>query len=540
MFKRENEGCKVVLTADRTLMSEYRGGIFLGFSACVPKGLIPDWLYFSMFSPSVPVNEDGSVKYAPCGTRKVEAALLEYGFKRKDVIVAHPEHLDKVVGSKTKVIGITETDPLGIGPATSTFTQLFDGEAYMNIKFRELLSHSAIRRYRPRIIVGGPGAWQLEDKEIRSSLGIDCVVVGEGEKVVGPLFKRALDGESLPEVVHGNVAATDEIPLIKEATIDGIVEVARGCGRGCEFCVPTLQRYRCLPISDILKEVEVNLRAGRRPLLHAEDVLRYKAKGLEVNGEAVVELFKTVRNYPGVNAVGMSHFALSSIASAPEVVEEISNILGAGEEGGWLSGQTGLETGSPRLIRANMKGKCKPFEPEDWPQVAIDAFDTMSRNCWVPCATLIIGLPNETEKDIDLTVDLLEELKNFKSLIVPLFLVSMGGLKDKSESFTIEKMTPKQSELFLKCWEHNIKWGQTLLQEYFLTKSGFKGYGLRFLISYSINQAKKLIQQCKDDYDCDLAAMIQDERSGKISFGPAPIRFIYRYLRESKQVHHQK
>ena len=540
MFKRANEGYKVVLTADRTLMSEYRGGIFLGFSACVPKGLIPDWLYFSMFSPSVPVNEDGSVKYAPCGTRKVEAALLDHGFKRKDVIVAHPEHLDKVVGSRTKVIGITETDPLGIGPATSTFTQLFDGEAYMNIKFRELLSHSAIRRYRPRIIVGGPGAWQLEDKEIRSSLGIDCVVVGEGEKVVGPLFKRALDGESLPEVVHGNVAATDEIPLIKEATIDGIVEVARGCGRGCEFCVPTLQRYRCLPIKDILKEVEVNLRAGRRPLLHAEDVLRYKAKGLEVNGKAVIELFKTVKNYPGVNAVGMSHFALSSIASAPDVVEEISNILGAGDEGGWLSGQTGLETGSPRLIRANMKGKCKPFEPEDWPQVVIDAFEVMSRNCWVPCATLIIGFPDETEKDIDLTVDLLEELKNFKSLIVPLFLVSMGGLKDKTESLTIEKMTPKRSELFLKCWEHNIKWGQTLLQEYFLTKSGFKGYGLRFLISYSINQAKKLIQQCKEDYDCDLAAMIQDERSGKISFGPAPIRFIYRYLRESKQVHHQK
>jgi len=540
LFKRADEGCKVVLTADRTLMSEYRGGIFLGFSACVPKGLIPNWLYFSMFCPSVPVNEDGSVKYAPCGTRKIEAALLDYGFKRKDVIVAHPEHLDKVVGSRTKVIGITETDPLGIGPATSTFTQLFDGEAYMNIKFRELLSHSAIKRYKPRIIVGGPGAWQLEDKEIRSNLGIDCVVIGEGEKVVGPLFKRAVDGEALPEVVHGNVAATDEIPLIKEATIDGIVEVARGCGRGCEFCVPTLQRYRCLSIRDILKEVEVNLRAGRRPLLHAEDVLRYKAKGLEVNGEAVIELFKTVRSYPGVNAVAMSHFALSSIASAPEVVEEISNILDAGKRGGWLSGQTGLETGSPRLIREFMKGKCKPFEPEDWPQVVIDAFEVMSRNCWVPCATLIIGFPDETEKDVDLTVDLIEELKSFKSLIVPLFLVSMGGLKDKTESFTVEKMTPKRSELFLKCWEHNIKWGQTLLQEYFLTKSGVKGYGLRFLISYGINQAKKLIQQCKDDYDCDLVAMIQDERSGKISLGPAPIRFIYRYLRESKQVHHQK
>ena len=155
-----NEGYKVVLTADRTLMSEYQGGIFLGFSACVPKGLLPDWLYFGAFCPSVPVNGNGSVKYAPCGTRKIEAALLDYGFKREDVIVAHPDQLDKVVGSKTRVIGITETDPLGMGPASSTFTQVFNGKAYMNVKFRELLSHPAVKKHRPQIIVGGPGAWQ--------------------------------------------------------------------------------------------------------------------------------------------------------------------------------------------------------------------------------------------------------------------------------------------------------------------------------------------------------------------------------------------
>jgi hypothetical protein len=82
LAKKASEGYKIVLTADRTLMSEYLGGIFLGFSACAPKGLVPDWLYFSMLCPFVPVNEDGSVKYAPCGTRKVEAALLNHGFKR--------------------------------------------------------------------------------------------------------------------------------------------------------------------------------------------------------------------------------------------------------------------------------------------------------------------------------------------------------------------------------------------------------------------------------------------------------------------------
>ena len=82
--------------------------------------------------------------------------------------------------------------------------------------------------------------------------------------------------------------------------------------------------------------------------------------------------------------------------------------------------------------------------------MVIDAFEVMEKDCWVPCATLIIGLPGETDRDLELTIDLLEELKSLKSLIVPLFLVSMGGLKDKTESFNIKNMTPKQAKLFLK------------------------------------------------------------------------------------------
>ena len=535
MAKKEADGYKIVLTANRTLMSEYNGGIFLGFSACVPRGLIPDWLYFSLFCPSVETNENGSAKYAPCGTRKIESALLNSGFKREDVIVAHPEHLEKVVGSNTKVVGITENDPLGMGPATSTFTQLFGGEAYMAVKFRELLNNPVIRRCKPKIVVGGAGAWQLEDIEIRNKLGIDCVVIGEGEKVVGSLFEKAINGEQLPEVVYGEVVDESEIPLIKQPTIDGIIEIARGCGRGCDFCVPTLQRFRCLSIDHILKEVEINLRAGRRPLLHAEDVLRYKAKGLEVNKEAVINLFKTVKSYPGVDSVGISHFALSSVASAPDLVDEISNILDAGKDGGWLSGQTGIETGSPRLIKDHMMGKCKPFNPDDWPHVVIDAFKVLSENSWVPCATLIIGLPGETEKDIDLTIDLVEELSAFKSLMVPLFLVSEGGLKEKAESFSIEKMTPKHSELFLKCWEHNLDWSETFLKEYFLTKSGRKGYGLRLVFSYAIKQGKKLIRKCQNDYEYDLPAMIRDARKGKINVAPLSIRFIYKLIQSRAQ-----
>jgi len=174
----KNDGYKIVLTADRTLMSEYGGGIFLGFSATVPMGLMPDALYFSLFCPSVNVDDGGRVEVAPCGTRRIEAALLSYGFKEEDLAVVHPDHLRKAVGRRTKVVGVTEIDPLGKGPATSTFTEIFGGEAYMSSKFIEVLNDPAVARFRPKIVVGGPGAWQLESEETLDRLGIHHLIVG--------------------------------------------------------------------------------------------------------------------------------------------------------------------------------------------------------------------------------------------------------------------------------------------------------------------------------------------------------------------------
>jgi len=281
-----------------------------------------------------------------------------------------------------------------------------------------------------------------------------------------------------------------------------------------------------------LEEVEVNLKAGRRPLLHAEDVLRYGAKGIEVNKEAVTKLFRSVKNCPGVDNVSMSHIALASVASAPDVIEEISNILGADEKH-WLSGQTGIETGSPELMTRHMKGKCKPFKPEEWPQVVLNAFEILSENNWVPCATLILGLPGETERDVELTISLIEELMPFKSMIVPLFLVSMGGLKDRTESFTMDKMTPKHTELFLTCWEHNLEWVPKIIKEWtnLSIKSPLLRRGIHFISSYAVKQTKKLIRLCRDEYDYNLKAVIDDARSGKISVSPLAINFIYHLLK---------
>ncbi|MBS7635142.1 B12-binding domain-containing radical SAM protein [Candidatus Bathyarchaeota archaeon] len=526
-------GRLVVLTADRTLMSEYGGAIFLGFSACVPKGLVPDNLYFRIFCPPVEADEDGSAIVAPNGTRKIEAALLEYGFKGEDVVVAHPEYLGKVIGPETKVLGITANDPLGMGPATTTFTEIFGGEAYMSIKFREILNHPSVKKYRPKIIVGGAGAWQLEDEDVRKELDIDTVVIGEGEKIVGPLFEKAVNGEKLPGVVYGEVVEENEIPIIRGATIDGIIEIARGCGRGCDFCVPTLQRFRCLNIDHILKEVEVNLRAGRQPIFHAEDVLRYKAKGLEINRQAVIELFKSAKNHPGVKNVGISHFALASVVSAPDLVEAISGILDL-DSRHWLGGQTGIETGSPKMIEKHMKGKCKPYFPRDWPDIVVRAFEILSENNWLPCATLILGLPGEEMEDVELTISLTEKLRPFKSIIVPLFFVATGGLSEKARSFTLKDLTPTHTELLFKCWKHNFIWMDTIFKDWseMSIKSGIVRRSIKMIISYGIKQVKRFMGICEKDYDYDLRAMIRDIKYGNLKIDqPLPMRILKPILR---------
>jgi radical SAM superfamily enzyme YgiQ (UPF0313 family) len=177
-----------------------------------------------------------------------------------------------------------------------------------------------------------------------------------------------------------------------------------------------------------------------------------------------------------------------------------------------------------------MAGKAKPFEPEQWPQVVVDAFQILSDNNWVPCATLIIGLPGEQEEDVQLTIDLVKRLHEYKSLLVPLFMVSEGGLKDKAKSFKIESITHKQSELFITCWQHNLDWAETFLNEYFVTKAHFgKGFVMKRVFSYGIKQAQNLIKTCEEKYDYNIAAMVKDAREGRFPVS-RPIRVITKVM----------
>ncbi|VVB62081.1 Radical SAM superfamily protein [uncultured archaeon] len=453
---------KVVLTADRTLLSGYNGHVFLGFAACAPK-LLPEWLYTKIFCPPVE-EENNRLKYAHCGQRKIEAALLKHGFREQDIAIVNSEKLHHVVNKETRVLGITTHDPLGLGPASSMFSDLMNKETYTASFFRKLMSHPLIRKYNLKVIVGGSGAWQLTDERIMAKYGIDCVVVGEGEITAVDVIDKAMNGDSFPSIVQGDVVPLEQIPLIHYPTINGIIEICRGCGRGCRFCNPTMLNYRSQPLEFILQEAKVNVDAGNGVLFHAEDVLRYKTKGFIPDEKEVLRLFTEVKKL--TDRISFSHFAHASVASNPGLIVKISEELNVGSKTyPFMSGQAGVESGSPQLITRYMKGKAKPFTPKEWPEMILNSHQILRENHWVPVDTMILGLPGETPEDVRKSNELVQDLSDYRSLIIPLYFVPIGFLKDNHRFFRTKDMYAEHWQLFAACIRHSIKWAYALAGE---------------------------------------------------------------------------
>lgn len=255
-----------MLTADSTLMSDYRRNEFLGFGTCAPSNFVPDFMFRRLFFPPIKT-EDGIPASAPYGLRKIEAQLVKEGF---NVLTVTPDHLGSFV-QKAKVLGIHVMDPFGLGPASSTLASILKREPFLARYFRHLFELPEVREAEKRgmrIIVGGPGVWQLKYRpNFVEKYGIDCVIEGEAEKVVGRVFRAAVNDEPLPasyEVGVEESPRVEEIPDIVNASVNGLVEIGRGCCRGCKFCSVTLRPLRWFPVEKILGEVDVNLRAGNR------------------------------------------------------------------------------------------------------------------------------------------------------------------------------------------------------------------------------------------------------------------------------------
>ena len=452
---------EVVLTCDRTLMSNYRSNEFIGFGTCAPPNFIPDMLYGMLFFPSMK-NHNGFPQAAPYGLRKIEAQLLKENFK---VTTVSPEHLGKHI-TGAKVLGIYTMDPFGLGPASTTLSSIFKKEPFLAKYFESLLKDNNIREERKRglkVFVGGPGAWQFSYRpQFAKENGIDCIVDGESENAIGRLFRAAATGQQIPahyEPTPQEVPSLEEIPDIAKPSINGLVEIGRGCCRHCEFCNVTLRPLRWYPYEKILREIRVNQNGGVSMLcLHAEDVMLYGSSNTQPNEKRLLGLHKLVAKK--TDGLSWSHCSLAAVASNPHLFAKIAETIH--EVQTWWGAEVGIETGSPEIAKKIMPAKAHPFKAEDWPQVVKEGMGIMHDNRLVPACTLIVGLPEEKEEDILKTMDLVDDLKDVRSLIVPLFFVPLGQLT-KRDWFNETGMTKLHKQLLFQCAEHDFRWVDNLI-----------------------------------------------------------------------------
>jgi len=473
---------EVLLTADRTLMSNYHHNEFLGFGTCAPPNFVPEWLYSYLFFPQLKTI-NGKPWTAPYGLRKTEAQLIKEGFKVETV---SPTHIGKAL-KNAKVLGIYAMDPFGLGPASTTLAFIFKKEPYLARHFQALLQNPAIKKARQRglkIIVGGPGAWQFKYRENAvSNLHIDCIVEGEGENVVGKLFKAAIEGQELPqhyEVGIGEVPSIEEIPDIVQPSINGLIEIGRGCCRGCQFCNVTTRPLRWYPIEKVERELNVNLDSGKVSgiCLHSEDVMLYGSRNTIPHEDKLVELHERVMKK--VDDISWSHCSLAAVSSAPKLFARLSETIL--QKQAWWGAEVGIETGSSEVAKKIMPAKAHPFKADDWHDVVVNGMGLMHDNKMVPACTLIVGLPEEREEDVIQTMDLVADLKEMRSLIVPLFFVPLGKLKNENW-FAETKLNNLHKQLLIQCAEHDFRWVDNLLDWSFsgkwysyIMKDFYKGF----------------------------------------------------------------
>ncbi len=513
---------KVVLSADCTLMSPYRGISLASFFGCAPaldfnRSKDSFWYYIlkNQVTPRVlfdficnPIgHNNGIANFAPYGLRKLEASLLSDGYNPGDVVVAHPDYIDKFIGPETEVVGIYEMDPLGMGPVTMTFTfgrkmmsydELYNRDLHLRINAAKNRNGS-----KAKVIVGASGTWQYNyDPAKIEEYGLYGIVEGdlggigpELDGVGARFFNAVINGEletsnpfkksefkvEIKEFVksdrkyHGRFfhysdePSIDEIPNIVNPSMHGMIEVMRGCGRGCKFCDVTLRPLRYYPIEKVQKEIEINMKYGglKNAWIQSDDIFVYglnprTTKNMQPNREAIEELFKGIMD-TGIEHTNPTHGTLAGAIADERLVPNVSKIIKSSPDN-FIGIQCGLETGSIRLIGKYADRKLAPFRPSEWHWVVKEGVKTLNEHYWIPAFTLIMGLDNnESMDDSWETIRLIHELEteqpDSKFTVTPLTFVPIG-LLEKSNFFDIgNTIDPGKLGVMYKTWQHNFKYG---------------------------------------------------------------------------------
>jgi len=454
---------KYVLVTDYTLLTNYRNVPLATFFSCIPTERFSSRLVFKIIADPPELDARGQPIRVPYGLRKVESCLVQR-VGRENVAIADPQNAQRFITEDTEVVGVNTMDPLGLGPVSMSFTMGGTLTPYTKAMFLDLMAqvnHRPGRKYK--IVLGGPGGWHFDYRpEMQKVLGIDHIVHGEVDHLAADIFEQIVEGSAPPVMRFTNATAPrpEQVPKILGPTMQAMVEVMRGCGRGCAFCEVTLRKARYFPLDYIADEVAMNTRSGADSIqLHSDDIFLYQLENwrtMEPNEDAVKGLFQHVMDQPGVTHAYPTHGTVSAAVTNPKLIGDISQIVRAGPDK-WIGIQSGIESGSPKVSREVLHRKAAPFAPEEWPDIVVEATEILNRNYWFPAYTIILGLPGETPEDAWMTVDLIDRMElipNNHFITAPLTFVPIGILRGEA-FYNLDTMIDEaRFNVAYRAWRH--------------------------------------------------------------------------------------
>jgi B12-binding domain/radical SAM domain protein len=239
---------------------------------------------------------------------------------------------------------------------------------------------------------------------VLGELGVDAVVVGEGENAVVPLVRQGVSPE-IPGIAYRGgdrivvqapvpPANLDRpLPLIPDdignQSIRGAnayIESHRGCLGGCTFCqVPRFfgREIRSRGISEVLREVRAFREKGaRRISISGGTGSLYCSRDGKLNPGAFIDLLSGMAEIMGRANVSAPDIRVDCITD--EILDAIRKYTI-----GWVF--FGIESGSDRILSQMAKGVSV--------SQAKDAIEACRSHGLKVAGSFIVGYPTETDED---------------------------------------------------------------------------------------------------------------------------------------------
>ncbi len=340
-------------------------------------------------------SEDHSEKILPMGILSVGSALKRHGFEVELINITEKE-IDKTV---TEVIA---KNPLLVALSVMTGRQTKHSAEFS----KKIKEHSSVK-----VLWGGIHPSLLPEQCLAENY-IDYVVVGEGEETIIELTRQLQNQESLAGVLglgykdEAGAHLNPERPLIKnldEWSLDFSLlpmdkyvykldrykrviayKASRGCPFNCAFCYNRFfnkNRWRAWSINHVVREIEY-LKNN-----FGVDAVKFYDDNFFVDKSRALEILQKI-NLP-------SHLEVRIDMIDDELAKEL-------KERRVFDLLIGVESGSDRILAMINKGITV--------ERIITAVKSLAKYDVSASYSAIVGLPTETKKEFEATIDLLYKI----------------------------------------------------------------------------------------------------------------------------------